>query len=170
MNQIAPLSETMAVTGQIGPEDFAALKALGFRSVINNRPDGEGADAYLPAAEAAAIARRHGLDYAHLPANGLNLTDDETVEAFERLVASLPGPVLAHCKTGTRSAILWALAQTRETPVEEILESTAQAGLELSVIRPDLLERAERVGLVPHPPAPSASWPQQTLEDCQPAG
>lgn len=170
MNQIAPLSENVAVTGQLGPEDFAALKRLGFRSVINNRPDGEGDGAYLAAAVAAEIARAHGLEYAHLPANGLNLTDDETVEAFEQLVATLPGPVLTYCKTGTRSAILWALTQTRGTPVDEILSSTAQAGLDLSVIRSDLLERAERVGHVPQRPAPGASWPQQGLEDCRPAG
>ena len=170
MTQILRLSETMAVADQLGAADFAALKALGFRSVINNRPDGEGDEAYLPASEAARVAARHGLAYAHLPVNGLDLTDAETVEAFERLLATLPGPILAHCKTGTRSAILGALAQTREMPVHEILESTAQAGLDLSVIRPDLLERAEHVGSVPPTPAPSGAWPQQGLEDRQPAG
>lgn len=170
MTRIAPLSGQFTAAEQLRAEDIAGLKALGYRSVINNRPDGEGGGGYLGAAEAAARAEAAGLSYVHMPVDCFDVTDEETVEAFEALLARLPGPVLAYCRSGTRCAILWALAAARDSSVDEILESTAAAGFDLSVIEPELRERAEQIGSVSPVPAGGAHWPQQTLEDFRPAG
>ncbi len=132
-----PLVEGLAVSPQIQPEDFTALAAAGYRTVINNRPDGEEM-AQLSAAEGAALAARAGLTYVYLPVTMANLSP-ETIATFKAALESQPGPILAHCKSGTRSTILWALSQVGEQSVESILAIAAQAGYDLSQVRP-LLE------------------------------
>jgi sulfide:quinone oxidoreductase len=106
--KIAKLTPFLAVSPQIAEADLGALAAQGFRAVINNRPDGEAEDQPESAALAAA-AGRVGLEYRHVPVVSGKITDDD-VAAFARALDAVKGPVLAFCRTGTRSTTLWALA------------------------------------------------------------
>jgi uncharacterized protein (TIGR01244 family) len=133
------VDDNVFVAGQLGPDDFAAAKVLGVRTVINNRPDGEAFD-QLPSAEAERLARAAGLDYLHLPlANGGPLL--EVAAAFGQALGERGGPFLAYCRSGTRSCHLWALSAVRERPVEAVVAAAAGAGYDLRGARP-LLERA----------------------------
>lgn len=90
---------------QIVPDDLKAIRSAGFRSVICNRPDGEEAD--QPAFDAiAAVARELGMDARYLPVERDRIGDAE-VDAFDALLDSLAKPVLAYCRSGSRSAALW---------------------------------------------------------------
>jgi sulfide:quinone oxidoreductase len=124
------LDERLSVLPQTRPEDLPALAAMGFRSIINNRPDGEAAD-QPPADEIAAAARAAGLQFANLPVVGGAITVAQ-IEHFGQLLETLPGPILAYCRTGTRSSTLWALSQARQRPVTQLLQLAADAGYDLS--------------------------------------
>ena len=83
---------------------------MGFRSVINNRPDFEGGPDQPTSAAIEAAAKAAGLEYRHLPVAG-NYQSPEEVEAFADLLAELPRPLLAFCRSGGRSSRLFMLAQ-----------------------------------------------------------
>ena len=107
--QINHLSEDFATAPQLSPEHLQDIAAAGFRSVLGNRPDYEGgpqqptSDALRAAAEAA------GLVYAFHPVHPVNITPQD-VQEFSRLLERLPKPVLAFCRTGTRSGKLYRAA------------------------------------------------------------
>jgi sulfide:quinone oxidoreductase len=106
---IKAINAGLSVSPQILPDDVAAIAAAGFRSVVCNRPDGEGADQPAFAAIEAA-ARAAGLQAAYLPVVSGQVKDAD-VETVATLFATLPKPVFAYCRSGTRSATLWSLAK-----------------------------------------------------------
>ncbi|MGX1307998.1 uncharacterized protein (TIGR01244 family) [Amorphus suaedae] len=98
------LSDDLSVTGQVQPSEIADVKRLGFRSLIVNRPDGEGPD--QPSFEAIrAAAEAAGLSARYIPVSGS--PGSEQVSAFATALDELPKPILAFCKSGMRSAALW---------------------------------------------------------------
>lgn len=99
------LTTDIAVAGQLDPAAIAEAAAAGFRSVINNRPDFEGGPAQPTAASIEAAARAAGLAYAWLPV-APNVQTAEEIARFAALLDSLPRPILAFCRTGTRSGKL----------------------------------------------------------------
>jgi uncharacterized protein (TIGR01244 family) len=103
-----PLTPTFAISPQITPTDIEALKALGYRTLINNRPDDEEPGQPL-AAEIEAAAHAAGLAYAHIPVAG-TLTP-KAVAALREVLAHQPSPMLAFCRSGKRSATLWQASQ-----------------------------------------------------------
>lgn len=105
------LNAGFAVAPQLEPADLAAVAAAGFRSVINNRPDLEGGAAQPLSAAMAAAAAAAGLEYAYLPVVPSNIRPEE-VTAMAALLARLPQPVLAFCRSGARAAKLYQLAGT----------------------------------------------------------
>jgi sulfide:quinone oxidoreductase len=125
------LTPELAVSPQIATADLPAIAAAGFRSVICNRPDGEGADqASFPEIEAAAKAA--GLEVAYLPVVSGRVSDEDAA-AFARVFAQLPKPVLAYCRSGTRSTTLWALAAASGgKPLPDILGAARGAGYDLA--------------------------------------
>jgi uncharacterized protein (TIGR01244 family) len=127
------LDETVSVAGQIWPHDLESLKAQGFTLVINNRPDGEEARQPLgPEIEAAAKAA--GLDYRFVPVGGG--FSAAQVAAMVDALRGADGRAIAFCKSGTRSAFLWALARAREgVPADQLIASAAAAGYDLTPIR-----------------------------------
>lgn len=143
------LVDGFAVAAQIRPEEIAELAAAGFRTLIGNRPDGEAAD-QPESAELARVAAEHGLAFVHIPVRS-GAIDAAAVTRFAAALAEYPGPVLAFCRSGMRSASLWALAQAQsgQRPVEEILASTARAGFDLSALRGQLQPKPCRA---PHEP------------------
>ena len=127
------------------------MARLGYRTIINNRPDGEDAT-QLPARQAAAQARLAGLSYRHVPAAKLELFEDRVVGGMTAALSDADGPVLAHCKSGQRAAILWAAAQARGgAEIDELLATLAQAGFDLDVVRDELEAVAAdgKMGTVP---------------------
>lgn len=127
---VKTITPDIAVGPQLMPSDMAALAAAGFRSVIDNRPDGEGPDqpTFREIADAAAA---HGLTAQYLPIVAGTVTD-EHVAAFEAAMAELPKPVFAYCRSGNRSTTLWALSQAGRMPVPEILMKARDAGYDMS--------------------------------------
>lgn len=104
------LTPDVCVSAQLTPEAMAEAAAMGFRSVINNRPDFEGGPDQPTSAVIEAAAKAAGLEYRHLPVAG-NYQSPEEVEAFADLLAELPRPLLAFCRSGGRSSRLFMLAQ-----------------------------------------------------------
>jgi uncharacterized protein (TIGR01244 family) len=99
------LTADIAVAGQIDAAAVAEAAAAGFRSVINNRPDFEGGPAQPTSASIEAAARAAGLAYAWLPvAPGVQTADE--IARFSALLETMPRPILAFCRTGTRSGKL----------------------------------------------------------------
>lgn len=134
--QPKPLADSISVVAQIEVDDLAALAARGFRSVINNRPDGE-ADDQPASAELAAAAEQLGLAYRYVPVVSGQLVDAD-VDAFAQALEALPPPVLAFCRTGTRSTMLWALQASRSHSVEDVVRIAAAAGYDLEALQPRL--------------------------------
>ncbi|MCX2724563.1 bifunctional protein tyrosine phosphatase family protein/NAD(P)/FAD-dependent oxidoreductase [Roseibium salinum] len=127
---IKAINTQISVSPQIRPEDMADLAQQGYRSVICNRPDGEGAD--QPSfEEIEAAARKFGLETRYLPIVAGKVRDEDAV-AFARLMDELPRPVLAYCRTGTRSATLWSLSEANTLPLADILSQTKAAGYDMA--------------------------------------
>ncbi|MFO1294074.1 MAG: TIGR01244 family sulfur transferase [Rubrivivax sp.] len=103
------LAPDVCVAPQLTPEAMAEAARLGFRSVVNNRPDFEhGPDQPTDAALEAA-ARAAGLEYRFLPVDGAYQSPAQ-VAAFARLMAELPRPILVFCRSGARSTRLYLAA------------------------------------------------------------
>jgi uncharacterized protein (TIGR01244 family) len=131
MPDFRTVTETFSVAPQIAPGDLAEAARLGFFKVINNRPDGEAPDQPTGAVMAAAAAAA-GLEYAHVPFVGL--PNPDLVEAMTDAVEAADGPVLAFCRSGTRSITIWSLgqAQTGARDRRELIALGAAAGYDLS--------------------------------------
>ena len=140
MTQPKPVADDLAVTAQPSKADIQRFAELGYRTIINNRPDGE-EPGQLSAAEAKAEADRANMAYVHLPVKTGAITASD-VEAFQRALRESPKPVVAHCKTGTRSYLLWAAreALSGQRDAAEIVKQAAAAGYDLSSL-PALVER-----------------------------
>ena len=143
MPKITPLTPAFAVADALTPDDFAALSAQGFKSVISVRPDGEAPD-QLTGRQEAALAWRHGLTFRHVPAGKLDLFSDPIVEGMEEALRKPEGPVLAHCQSGSRAAIVWAAASARSQTVDCVIDTLTNAGFDLEFIRDDLDAQADR--------------------------
>ena len=148
--QRLPLDDGFCVAPQLNPEDLSALAAAGIRSLVCNRPDGEADDQPGSPAMAAAAAAQ-GLEFAYLPVIS-GAIGDADVHAFAAALEQLPGPVLAYCRTGTRSATLWALSQAGQRPLDDILARAARAGFDLGQLRPRLQAAASPVRGAASPP------------------
>ena len=108
--EIRKINDSYGVAPQISRDDVSMIAAAGYRAIICNRPDGEGNDQPL-FREIADAAEAAGLPVHYLPVTTGKISDDD-VEAFDRLFADLPKPVLAFCRTGTRSETLWSHSGT----------------------------------------------------------
>ena len=106
---IRALSTDVCVAPQMTPEAMAEVAALGFRSVVNNRPDFEHGPDQPTNAAIAAAANAAGLEYRFLPVAGGHQSPEE-IAAFARLLRELPAPVLAFCRSGARSTRLFMAA------------------------------------------------------------
>ena len=126
---IRPLTDALSVSPQITAADLQALHDAGFKAIVCNRPDGEGAD-QPNFGEIERAARAAGLQAHYLPAESGKVTDEQGA-AFGLMMAALPKPVLAYCRTGMRSTTLWALSQAGQMPLPQIIERASQAGFDL---------------------------------------
>lgn len=144
MTTFRKVAENFYVAPQLEPEDFAEAAAMGIKTVINNRPDGEAHD-QLSDAEARAAAEAHGLDYAYVPVVSGGIFPDHIADMKEA-IESRAGPYVAYCRSGTRSCHLWALVNAAEHDPDRLIEAAATAGYDLFAMRPFLKEIRGRSG------------------------
>ncbi len=132
---IRKVDDSISVAPQISVEDVAAIKAAGFTAIVNNRPDDEEAGQIAGDAIRDA-ALEAGLTYAAIPITHAGFSYPQ-IEAMAEVLAGADGPVLAFCRSGTRSCNLWALAQARNgADADELIAKGAGAGYNLDGIRP----------------------------------
>lgn len=128
------LDDSISVAGQIAPEDIAEAARQGFTFVINNRPDGEAPD-QPTSAQMKAAADAAGLGYAAIPITHTGFSQEQ-VTAMGEALGQANGPVLAFCRSGTRSTFVWALARAQAgDDADELATKAAEAGYDLSPIR-----------------------------------
>ena len=130
---IKPITAQYAVSEQLSPDDFSALRDAGYTTVICNRPDAE-IPPYLHASEMAKAAEEAGVVFHALPLTHQTMTAENVTKQFQ-LVDAADGPVLAYCASGTRCSVIWALSQVGKQSADSILEQTAKAGYDLSGLR-----------------------------------
>ena len=128
--EIKTLTAGLSVSPQVVAADMKAIKDAGFRALICNRPDGEGSD-QPTFDEIAKAAKAQGLEAIYLPIVSGMVRDEDAAE-FDATLTALPVPVLAYCRTGTRSATLWSLAQGSKRSVADILAATKAAGYDMA--------------------------------------
>jgi uncharacterized protein (TIGR01244 family) len=128
------LSDTVSASPQIDLSGVAEAAAQGVRLIVNNRPEGE-SDDQTPGAEIEAAARAAGMDYVAIPVTHAGFSEWQ-VEAMGKALAGAQGPVLAYCRSGTRSTLLWALAEAaRGANPARLASQAAQAGYDLTPMR-----------------------------------
>lgn len=134
MSDFRRLNENISVSPQLALEDVARAAALGMATIVNNRPDGEEPSAPQGDAIAAAAAAA-GLNYVAIPIGHSGFSEPQ-VDAMIAAMEQAEGPILAYCRSGTRSTLLWALASAKqgEDP-DSIARTAAQAGYDVSPIR-----------------------------------
>lgn len=129
------LSDSVLTSPQITAADLTEAQALGVGLVINNRPEGE-SDDQVPGAEIEAAARGLGMNYVAIPVTHAGFSGPQ-VEAMAAALANGAGKVLAYCRSGTRSTLLWALAQASTgADLEEVTAQAADAGYDVTPVRP----------------------------------
>lgn len=133
MSEFRRVTDDLSVAPQISVADVAEAARLGFRLIINNRPDGEAPD-QPTSAEIEAAAKAAGVAYAHIPVVG-GPTPAQVAQE-QALLQSSPGPVLAFCRSGTRSIVTWSIGQA-EAGVRsrsELVGLGRAAGYDLSAV------------------------------------
>jgi uncharacterized protein (TIGR01244 family) len=134
------IDDNISVAGQISPDDVAEAAKAGFTMIINNRPDQE--EPGQPSGDAIReAARAAGLTYVAIPISHGGFTVEQ-VQAMEDALGKAQGPVLAFCRSGTRSTFAWALAKGAQGDDPDALaKKAAGAGYDISPIKPLLARR-----------------------------
>ncbi|MES2422363.1 MAG: TIGR01244 family sulfur transferase [Pseudomonadota bacterium] len=134
---IRQINESISVAPQIAVEQVADIAAAGFTTIVNNRPDDE--DAGQPSGdEIRAAAKAAGLKYVSIPVTHAGFSHPQ-IDAMTQALVDADGPVLAYCRSGTRSCNLWALAAAKAGRNPNLLLAQAEdAGYDLRGIRPML--------------------------------
>ena len=131
MTDFRHITDDLSVAPQIGVADVAEAARQGFTTIINNRPDGED-PSQPPGAEIEAAAKAAGLAYVHIPVRGA--PGPAEVEAVRQVVDAAEGPVLAFCRSGTRSITTWSIGQAMSGAMSrgDLVSLGRQAGYDLS--------------------------------------
>jgi uncharacterized protein (TIGR01244 family) len=134
---IRTVNDSLSVAPQITVADVATLAAAGFKTIVNNRPDDE-QSGQPSGAEIQAAAEAVGLAYVAIPVTHAGFSHPQ-LDAMAEALVEAKGPVLAYCRSGTRSCNLWALAAAKSGRNPDLLVAQAEgAGYDLSGIRPML--------------------------------
>jgi sulfide:quinone oxidoreductase len=136
MPDIRKVTDSFAVAPQISEEDVLAIADAGYKTIIANRPDGEGGIDQPRMGAIRTKAESLGLTFVAIPFSGAPTS--EILERFGAALSEAPAPVLAYCRTGTRSITAWALTHAGQGTADEIIDAGAEAGYDLSSLRPML--------------------------------
>ena len=131
--ELIPLGPGLSATGRLDRADIEALARAGVRTIVNNRPDGED-PGQLSAAEARRLAEALGLAYHHIPVTAATLSRAD-VDAFAAVLREAATPVVAHCRSGTRSTLLWALTRMRQgADAFSLVAEAASHGIDIATL------------------------------------
>lgn len=130
--KINSITSHVAASPQISAQDIEAIMTAGFKSIICNRPDGEDGD--QPSHnEIKTAAESLGIQFIYQPVVNTKVSTEQ-VDEFGQYLQELPGPILAYCRTGTRSTTLWSLSQANQRSIPEIIELTKAAGYDMTAV------------------------------------
>ena len=137
MTRFVKLDDMTSVAGQLWPDDIGKAAKGGFQTIICNRPDDEAQD-QPSTAEIKAIAAGLGLQFHYIPVGGLTF-DAGYVNRMAEAIGAARGPVLAYCRSGLRSALIWALASVQKgASPDTVIQQVETAGFPTRVIRTSL--------------------------------
>jgi sulfide:quinone oxidoreductase len=123
----------VSAAGKLDRADIEALADSGVRTIVNNRPDNED-PGQLAADEARRLAEARGIAYHHIPVTAASLTRDD-VEAMQAVLANAEQPIVLHCRSGTRSTLLWALIRLREgAEPSSLVAEAARHGIDIAAL------------------------------------
>jgi len=129
------LTDRFYASPQIGTDEIAEAAELGVKMIINNRPEGE-ADDQTPGDAIEARAIEAGIKYLAIPVSHAGFSQGQ-LDAMHQALEQADGPVLAYCRSGTRSTLLWAMAEAkRGANPQKIASLAAAAGYDISPVRP----------------------------------
>jgi uncharacterized protein (TIGR01244 family) len=130
---VRKLDDHTLVCGQIAAGEIAELAAQGVTVLVNNRPDGEDAEQPL-AAEIEAAATAAGIVYRFAPVRyGIGPSEIERMREAIQMAGG--GKLCVFCRSGTRSALTWALAKRAEgASPEDVIRWVSDAGFDASPI------------------------------------
>lgn len=142
---LVAIDDRVAVAGQLQPRDMTEIAAAGYVGVVNNRPDGEAMFGQPRTADLKTAAEAAGMVFLDLPFSGPRATPDQ-VRAFAELLAERPGRVVAYCKSGLRSSLLWgAAAIAGGRSLEDVLGAAMRAGQNLEPVGETMVALAQAV-------------------------
>jgi uncharacterized protein (TIGR01244 family) len=131
MAELIPIDEKTFISAQVQCSDLDQIAASGVKLIVNNRPDGEAWTGQPSAKEMQGEAARHGIAFLNLPFTAETLTPDH-VATFAEALSHTDGKLLAYCRSGNRSCMLWAAANVAlGAPLDAVLQQAADAGYEL---------------------------------------
>ena len=134
MSDFRRLSDSVMASPQISLADLQQAYADGVRLVINNRPEGESED-QTPGAAIESAAREAGMDYLAIPVTHSGFSEPQ-VTAMAQAIKEAEGPILAYCRSGTRSTLLWSLAEaSRGKNPQKLAAQASSAGYDVSPVR-----------------------------------
>ncbi len=139
---IRALTPTYAVSPQITQDDLAAIKAAGYTTIINNRPDGE-IPAALHSDAMQAAAEAMGFTFVVNPVISGAMTMDN-VTTQQAAIAAADGPVFAYCASGNRCSVVWALAHAGQMSADDLVGIPARYGYQLDHLRPQIAALAAK--------------------------
>ena len=129
------ITTDIMVAPQISVDAVAEAKAAGVALIINNRPEGE-SDDQIPGADIEAAARAAGMEYIAIPITHSGFSQPQ-VMAMVAALQGAQGKILAYCRSGTRSTLLWALAESAQGgDPDALINMAAKAGYDVSPVRP----------------------------------
>lgn len=160
------VSDILAVGEVPSLEQFEILAKAGFKSVINNQPDGE-VERFAGSKEIAAAAEKAGLAQAYLPVASRTPSTAE-LDAFANTLKTLPAPIYAFCYSGVRSATACAFVMTGTRTVDDVIADFGEAGFDVSALRPWLEDESKRRG-GPKPASATAAAPAAAASATAPA-
>ncbi len=133
MSNFTPLHDNLSIYGQISEADISMAAENGITTIINLRTEGEKGVTISPA-DAAKAAADNGIAYHHIPVSPMMVTEDNISE-FAKIIDGATGPVLAHCGSGKRAAMLWVRSQAGKISADDLIAKAAAAGHDLSALR-----------------------------------
>ncbi|MEN8347690.1 TIGR01244 family sulfur transferase [Acinetobacter nosocomialis] len=145
--ELKRVNQDFYVAGQITVDDIAKIADQGIKTLICNRPDGEGAD-QPNVIEIEEAAQRHGLNVIYQPVTSGKITDQQVTE-FKQLYQNAQKPVLAYCRSGMRAISLWALAEVAPQDVALLVEVGNKLGFNLKGLVPRILKRDHEPATIP---------------------
>jgi len=135
--QLHKLTDDLDVADQISPSDIPELASKGIKTIICNRPDNE-SPGQPSFSEIESIAAANGIKTIYHPIRAANAISDTDAEIFEKELSEAAKPVLAFCRSGTRSTFVWSLSQAGKLSAQEIALKAMRAGYDISPVYPRL--------------------------------